>query len=545
LNCSMRYIIGLSLIIIFLCACSSSSGVLSEKDLEREYREKITAKGLTPFSDKKSGLTIETDPRDALIYLNNQYYDTSPFTITNLKYGMYFLTIKKPGFYSYSIWITYSETERYYRFTLEPILGSLSLQVTPDKAIIELGKSIIPAGTTNLPVGSYILRVRSFGFQDYTTEVTIQENKITSLVINLEKAPVSISNLAVNRKIFNPQLLSVFGATNISFQVSSFGKGQAVIYNEQGEKVYTHQFPSFDNWIQSFTWQGKDEKGNTLPDGVYSIEITAFGDGEKQSSSGKIDITLDSSLDLSYRNLWSGTSGLLYVPTIEVLPLGNFQFQSLFMANPVSVEGQSTITVPSALSMRIGLPINSELDAVFKLIIENMIAEPLLAASVSYKMQLLKTSSDPAFSTGIILKFTYQYNYTRDPYADYSGATIGIPLQLKVGPFSLLLATEIIFSWQQVSSSSSAGNDNNFYSWLYGRAGIFYDSGYVLCGLSLSLRSTPFSQRFAVDLPFRAAVEINALIPETPLYVSAIIGLEFEEINDYYILGGFGFGFLW
>ena len=59
------------------------------------------------------------------------------------------------------------------------------------------------------------------------------------------------------------------------------------------------------------------------------------------------------------------------------------------------------------------------------------------------------------------------------------------------------------------------------------------------------MRSTTFDQGFALDIPFQAAFEIHAMLPETPIYISLLVGGEFEDLYNYYIMGGFGLGVVW
>ncbi len=540
----MRYLVYFCLILICLYSCISTGGSLAESAALTESEVKTASHELIQVADTIGGLIIETDPLYAKVYINNKFYDTSPFTVTDLDYGIYYLTIKKEGYYPYSAWITYSKKERFYKFSLKPILGTLSLKVTPHQAIIEFGNKTIFPGTTQVPAGTYILRVQSFGYNEYITEVAIAEEKTTSLIIELEKAPLKISYITATRAVFNPANSGVLGSTTISFKVSTFGKGEAVVYNSQGEQVSAYSLPPFTDWIQSFVWDGRDKAGTILADGSYTVHIKVYAQNSQQPLSEQTTVVIDSSYNLAYRNVWSGMSGLLYAPTIEVLPFGSIQFQSLLAAHFNASAAESSLKAPSTISGRIGLPANSELDGTFKFIIKNFELEPAFGASLAYKMRLVNTQSDPAFAMGFIVKFTYQHDYTFDTYADYTGASLGIPIQFKLGSFYLVLASEILFSWQDVSSSSGSNNDD-FYAWLYGRIGIFYDTGFLLCGISLSIRSTPLSEYFAIALPLHAGFEINAQLPHTPLYVSGLLGMEYLDSESIYILGGFGLGLMW
>jgi hypothetical protein len=142
-------------------------------------------------------------------------------------------------------------------------------------------------------------------------------------------------------------------------------------------------------------------------------------------------------------------------------------------------------------------------------------------------------------------KVAYQYNYRADLFADATGISIGIPAELKLGPIHLLLCPELIVSFTKVSYNPAETLVTGFYAWLYGRIGLYFEEGLFKIGASISLRTTPFDEGFALELPFQTAVELIVYIPDSPLYISAIGALEFESSDSYFGLAGIGFGLLW
>ena len=59
------------------------------------------------------------------------------------------------------------------------------------------------------------------------------------------------------------------------------------------------------------------------------------------------------------------------------------------------------------------------------------------------------------------------------------------------------------------------------------------------------MRTIPFTEGLAPAAPILAAFEINALVPDSPLFISGFVGTEFTDFTHYYLLGGFGLGMLW
>jgi hypothetical protein len=541
----MRYLFICFLILICFFSCISEESSLNQNNIVSQPETRAPSLELIYVDNKTEGLFIETEPIHANVYINNKLFDTSPCTVKNLEYGIYYVTIQKHGYYPYSVWITYSKQKRYYKFSLKPLLGTLSLQVTPPEALVELGNTYISQGTTKIPAGVYALRVKAFGYKEYETDITIIEEKTTSLSVTLEKSPLKITHLTATRAVFNPYNESGLGTTTISFNVSTFARGELFVSDSAGKMIASYDLKPFDDWTQLFEWDGKDKAGIVLPDDSYMIHVKAYTNAGEQVLSEKLSVKIDSSFDLAYRNVWSGISGLLYTPTPEVLPFGSIQFQSLLSAHCNSSAIDESLEAPSTISGRFGMPFNSEIDGTLKFIFKGIELEPAFGITLAYKIRLFNTAADLSFSAGCITKFSYQHDYNLDTYADFTGASIGIPLLLQFGDFYLAATPEVIFSWQTVSLSSSETGDSGFHVWLYARTGIFYDTEFLLCGLSLSMRSAAFSQDFALDLPLHAGFEINILIPQSPLYISGLLGMEYLDSDIVYILGGVGFGLLW
>ncbi len=541
----MKPVILFCFIAVGVYSCASSADTVSSPAAVTEKEAVEAVLEILPVSPYNTGFFFETDPPYAKVYINNEFYDNTPLRSKELNYGTYYITVKKQGYYPFSAWITYSETKRFYRLTLKPLFGTLALKVTPSDALTTLGGKLILPGETKIAAGSYILTVRAFGYNDVSREVTIYPDQATSLVIDLEPADQSISLLSAQKGIFNPHNPGVLGAARLSFMVSREGGGRAVILDSQGRPVYSHTFPPFTGWSQSFAWNGRDENGNIAPDGLYTVEVTVTSDRGNETVRARTTVTLDSTYRVNYRNLWSGSSGLLFAPTMELLSAGSVQLQTIFGARFAPAAADPGLAAPAVLGTRIGLPSDSELNGSVKLLIKDFELNPPFAVCLSYKKGLVHTAGSPEMYAGVLAKVTYQHGYSQDPFADYSGGALGIPFQLKLGDFSFVLCPEVVFSWQSVSYSSSSGENYGFYTWLYGRAGIFYDTTSLLCGLSFSMRTIPFSEGLAPALPIQAAFEINALIPNSPVFVSGFAGTEFTDVISYRLVCGFGLGMLW
>lgn len=544
-----------------LISCSSYKGDLfervaeTEKDSSSEYDDSDywdddpdnaeTEDQQSFYEVEDTSLNIDSDPDGADVYIDGIYYGSTPLEVTSLDYGRYSIKIEMQGFYVLTTWIDYDENRRFFDFSLEQITGYIDIQIWPENAQIMLGENKIFIGVTEVPVGNYKLLAQAFGYRDYETSVTISENMTTSLQIELEEVDFEITNFKVDREKFNPRNPGVLGTSTVYFEVSTYGRGEAKIINQEGIEVCSYRFKRFVTWNQSFIWTGRDNQDIPLNDGKYEIILTTVAEKTGKVLTVTADIEIDSSLTISFRSLFSGSAGLLYAPSTEVLPPFNIQCSVILLAHVHPYNDNDYFRAPVALGLRLGLPANSEINLIANMILENLSDNTLFGFSLSYKLQLLNAKRSGGIGSAVIAKLSYQHDYNLDSYANFTGASLGLPLRLNLGYFSLIISPEIIVSFSRVSYNPNEQVAEDFYSWLYGRAGLFFDSGYIMTGISASVRTIPFSEGLSLDVPFQAGFEFHAMLPETPIYLSLIIGAEIEDLSNYYYMGGFGLGVLW
>ena len=572
-------------------ACTTSSGSLFEDAAETESRQAAPASGAResgPVDEAAepvqaaededqweqayyeeaerraaTGLEIQSDPDGAAVYLDNTYVGTTPIVLTRIARGRYRLTLMKEGYYPASTWITHLGDYSVYSLSLTRITGFLRVEVQPPDALVTVGPdSYQPGRVAELPVGRYTVRARSFGYEERRETVLIRERMLTELSMNLPVAAFRASDLRVNRERFNPMNPGALGAVRVGFEVSSFGAGTAVVLDESGEEVHRSSFPRFTTWNQELVWDGRRPAGQAVPDGLYTVRLRAVGEREGTVVERETMVRVDSSLVLAYRSLFSGSAGLLYAPTPEVLPGGSFQLSSLVMAYWESDGGGTVVRVPAALAGRWGLSGRSsagdhgtvpfsrwELDLQAGSIVgyasalgEESVVFPLFA-SAALKGLLLSPAGPLGLRAALQAKLAYQ-GVSTDTLANSTGLSLGAPAALQLGPVAVLLSPEIILSPWRVSYVPEADRTAGFYSWLYARAGILVDLGVVTAGLSASVRTTPFGEGFALDLPFQGAAELHWLIPRSPLFLSFVFAGEFTPPAGYYLQGGAGLGLL-
>jgi hypothetical protein len=495
----------------------------------------------------QTGLEIRSLPDSADVFLDNRYMGITPLVIEKVETGRHRLTLRKDGYYSESEWIYYSGRYDSYFFQLEEITGFLEVNAFPPDAQINYGGSWLPADRLHeLPAGSHSIRVRAFGYLETGLRAEIQPRALTEITVRLQQAAFWLSDLRTDRRAFNPRNPGPLGRARIRFRVSSYGSGRATITDGQDRVVMSQTLGRFTTWEQGFDWDGREPSGAPLPDGTYTVLIEAEAEDGGTSQSTRLSLTIDSSIMLLYRSLWSGSAGLLYVPTADILPGGSAQFSSLVLVHGESGEDGTSIRAPVNLGLRVGLgPRNRfELDTSVGGIIgysRDTFDLPWFA-SAAFKASLRRAAGPFGLGAAAQAKITYQNAYT-DTLANFSGLSLGLPAALQWGRFALLFSPEVILSPWTVGYEEDFDPDPGINAWLYGRFGMLVDFSSFSAGVSLSLRSQPFAEGFGLDMPLQGALEAHWLIPDTHLFLSLSLAGELHP-SDFQLLGGAGLGVL-
>jgi hypothetical protein len=529
-----------------IVGCTTTKGNTFRKSIEADQKTAITSPILHIDKDQASTdkqLTIETVPPDGEIYFENVDYGKSPVTISNLDNGTYKLRVVKENYEDFETLLTYNGENMTYRVELVRLTGFIEITVEPANAEILFGDESISIGTTRVPVGSFRLDVRLFGYEEYEKEVEIRKGEVAHVSVELSEATFSISSVHVGRKAFNPDNAGLLGQSDISFYVSAPGKGSITIKTASGNVVFTHTFDNFKTWAQNISWNGKTEDGSILPDGTYGIEVSGSSLKKDKLLIATSTVNIDRSIVIAYQSVFSGCSGLLFCPSPLTIPGSGFELASLFTVHGETQNDVFYIRAPSALAARYGLSDGLETDIECAVIPSNYSTLPfLISASVKYKYvdigDFLKTRA------ALYTRASYHNGTGADTFTAFTGVGFGLPVELKAGAFSLILCPELEMSPYKVTYSSDYESLSGFYSWLYFRGGILFDSGSFSAGASITIRSIPFNEGFGLNLPIHAGLEAYYMIPDTQLFLSGVLTTEYESNDNYFISGGLGLGFI-
>jgi hypothetical protein len=525
--------------ILSAASCATSSGILLDVVQHSEGADQTTTPPEPPAELK--GLEIRTDPEGASVWLNNRYEGTTPLVIEDLPAGTYRLLLKLEGYHEELAWLSYPGGPMRYQVSLDPVLGFVRVDVSPRDAEVTLDGRRVPPGITPVAIGSYDVRVRAFGYAEWVGRITVYENDVATVSVELEPTPFAIMPPVLTRSVVNPENPGLLGRLEVRFDVTGPGSAAAAIYDQDGGQVFRTDLPAFTTWSQRWAWHPTA----TLPDGEYVLVVTGTGDDGRDARQ-ETSFALDRSLRIAPRSTWSGGAGLLYAPTAEVLPGGSFQASLIGLANVDP--GTGDFRAPVQLSFRTGLGANLELDAIAGAIFKD--AVPTVDGSVSLRWQAVAPSHP--FGIGVALESKAALHGlpglgipTTDTLANFSGLSLGVPLQFSAGSLILLFEPEIIFSAWQVDYFGAPATIPSPASWMYWRVGLMVDTGSFVAGVSASARSLPLPDGlFAIDLPVQAAAEFSMLVPDTHLLIGAAVAGEFGPPLGWYLMGGVSLGVL-
>ena len=535
---------------LLVLSCAITSGSTFSRLVEAEASASDDAGSETPADTESSVVfSLRTNPRDATVWLDNDYVGSTPLSLDELDPGTYRLRIEKDGYYPVRRWIEIKDgTTLAMEIDLEQITGYLALQSEPSEAEVLVDGDRIPGGVAELPVGSHQVRVRLFGFREESLTVRIRENQVTRLVVTLEPAPFELSRVSLSRSIFNPANPGATGFVRLVFQVSGHGGGTFSVRDPGNALIESIDLPPFATWDQQVEWPA-DRSEQALEDGSYTLALNLRGaDGRVAVS--QVSVVVDSSLLVRYRSIWHSTPGLLYAMAPAPLPPGNFQV-SLQLAGVASrIDDAPVARFPIKVGTRIGLGADAEL-ALFGSLLANSAPQlDRLGMGISASWLPVHLALDPVgFASGIVAGASYRTPDEEGLYAgpdtltDFPGFFMAVPLVLSVGPIALTATGEFRLTPAPIVSGSATAL-NGWTPYAYGRIGLLADVGAVTTGLSAAFRSLPLTTGFSVDLPMQAGAEIHWVIPGTSVAVSGFAAGEFESLRDFYVMGGGGFGIL-
>ena len=137
------------------------------------------------------GLVVNSNPSGAAVYLDNQSIGNTPIILSNIKTGSHILRISYPGYgdRQRTIIIRPHQYEYVMETLISPVnMGSLYVDSGPRGASLYLDDNYqgeTPIRIDFVPIGVHTIRLSKDGYRDYVQQVFIENNKTTTIFVNL------------------------------------------------------------------------------------------------------------------------------------------------------------------------------------------------------------------------------------------------------------------------------------------------------------------------------------------------------------------------
>jgi hypothetical protein len=401
------------------------------------------------------GLVIRSNPRGAKVYIDGIERGITPLKLENIVPGQYFVRLEKDGY-----------VERRFRATirsgsllevslaLKEAVGQALIRVIPEPGVPEalpLSPQILADGVLvegpvlTLPEGLRTIRVRAFGWEEASRTVYIKRDSVQELEFTLKPALFHILKASARRARFNPANSGSLGTTALVFEVSASGRGTFAVLNGSGELVFTREAGPFMGWNQELAWDGRDSGGRIVPDGVYTLTLTARSPAGAEAQVS-LKVTVDSSLQIRPLTLSSGKAGLFFAPSPAALPGGSFQIEgSLLFGSPPGSESPWT-SLPYSGAFRFSPLDRLEFSGAVSIL-------PIFSGGVHAsitgggKWVIVDPAAGRRFSAAAGAVYTWTDVIPLSPFGAGAGIEVFLPLSLALGgDFSFLLTPACIWT---------------------------------------------------------------------------------------------------
>jgi len=526
------------LLFFFLCFFPSLLTARDVSDITTDTFEETAGRGLV----------INTNPSAVRVFIDGVDRGSTPVTFENMQRGEYSIRLTKEGYRDRQFSVTlFNNSRLVVSIKMEELRGFANVTVhkAESREALPFNPQIFtnaPDGTLsvvsltddfntllNLPAGYNIIRARAFGWEDALVTALISEDNTTTVDIYMRPAVFRIGNFSQSRRRFNPLNSSGLGSAEYRFEVSAPGSAVMTVRDRGGSVVYSRQLDNFSEWNQRVTWNGRDNNGNPVPEGVYTVLIEASPLFPLDEEAEVLQLTMESEVDYSINvfplSLTGGTPGLMFAPLPHVLPSGSYQIEAevlfgnfLFQKN---IGETAIVGFPFGIGLRVSPFKRLETSAYFNvnLRVDNSTGWGI---SGSVKYNFLNGGAFPlALAAGV--SYAWADKNGEYPLSPGRGVGLYIPLSLELAEFSVIISPAIF--WRGPEGLIPA---------LLLSAGVLYRGGWFTTGLSARVEFD-FIENLS-DPKFLAGLEAHFFPPPSSLFFSVKAGIWTKDSQT----GGFG-----
>ncbi len=511
-------------VLLFIVALSSQVGAQSSTvDIVVEKTQTDTY---------SAALTIKANVSGASVYVNNVYKGTAPLTLEKMVPGTYGVDVVKDNYKEESVAVTIvATTKTTLYFELEEIVGFLRVKSNVNDGSLYLNDSLVsdtPSGDTGvLEVlqGGYKVEVKKFGWKSEVKKITVNENQLTEVTINLEKTVFKISDFTASPRSFNPLNPGNLGNVRFSFKATAPGSAVIKVLDSLGNIVFTQSIINFNSENHSVMWSGLRPDGSVYPEGQYTATIEATAQDGWINESNNLSpeyantsltdstlIVLDTSIfyPITSANA-SGTAMGVSLP--RLMPEGVMLF-SFTGASDFSLDTGYNAT---PFSMSLVFTPSSVFETSFRLGFE---AQGTSIIPVFGGLSLKASFPIWPFYVGGLVRYSYSNMETLVPTFSESGLGIGFIGGYEYGKVLFSVSEEIVFGvergiFDKLDAHVKTGLSANYQS------GAFASTVWALLYSPFTTNSVSFFGTFETGL------DVTYLLPNSSF--SPIVGFSYRH----------------
>ncbi|MDR0389980.1 MAG: PEGA domain-containing protein [Spirochaetaceae bacterium] len=503
-----------------------------------------------------TGLALASDPPGASVYLNGIKEGITPLTLPSLPPASYAIRLSKEGYFDRELTVTIPREGRLsVSLDLEKAVGTLVLRITssspdPVDPLIYVDGVLMQGSVLTLDEGSHSLRIRAFGWEDVSAVVYVKGRETWGFDALLAPARFGIASLRAERRRFNPDNPGSLGTTTVSFEVSAPGRGTFLVLNSAGQTLVQKELGPFTSWSQSISWDGRDQRGNILPNGNYTLKIEAAALTGDQTASAGLEAALDSSIYIAPSQTSAAVSGLSWAPAAELKAPLSWQLEGNLLFGKAPGE-EAWRSLPFAVSFGMSLFERLEIGAAVNMTPRFEGKAPLFAG-LSLKLGILKAGGwTGAAPLPLNLALGLRYGFSNDTELSPFGLPAGPELFL---PFSVELNRLFAPGASRSSGAAKTGVSPRFNLllvpalWWPAKDGLPGKPRGVVSG-GLVFRRSPFSAALSVRTessfdasPFQRVMTGGEIKFFPSLVVFSLSGGAWFESSRRGFYGGIGIG---
>lgn len=484
----------------------------------------------------RPGLEIITDIEDVEIRFFEERIGVTPWEENDLAAGAYRVQLARTGYEILEFWVPVRNDRRtVVLVTMGKASGTLVLNDLPPGAEVLIDRVPVEGVKVSAQAGTRNLRVNAFGWETVQESVEIPSGESVEWRYEGQRTPFSLMTLKTHPSALPAGDLRGF---RFDWTASSAGSADIRIFAPDGAQVAAIPF-SVSSSRGSVTWKPESGSDDKLPDGEY--RVLAAGTGfDNTTDSIESSVSLDKRFRREPRLSFAPLPGLLYAPGSAMLPRGIWQASTSAGIDIGTGNSDSSDGVPVTVGVRFSPARRWEISGKFGMTARDPFDATSLGMSLSGSWRA-NPKSGP-YSVNLALLFAYggfAADFGRSPSVNPGMSLPGLqftaPMEWALGNWNIVLSPSIYMTFLGKDPSEWTFKGPPRVVESIG-AGVYYEDGRFLVGLSAAVRGPDYPREF-LDYTVWTGLEGRIDLPGDASYLALYTGVRTVDSDPVLSLG--------